>query len=86
MCIASLVLGICSLVIPFVGVIASIVGLILGIIGRNKAKEFRAPTGMATAGIVMSIIGFVGAIITVVAFTAIISLIATNPDTWYYYY
>lgn len=56
--IASLVLGIISLVLIFtgygtiVGIIAGIVGLILGI---NARKE--NPSGMATAGIVLSIIG-----------------------------
>ena len=55
--VASLVLGICSLVFPFIGFgwlscIVGIVGIILGALGRkNPAKQ-----GMATAGMVMSII------------------------------
>lgn len=57
MAVASLVLGICSLVFPFIGLgwlsmILGIVGIILGALGRKKAEK----KGMATAGIVMSII------------------------------
>jgi len=56
--IASLVLGIISLVLIFtgygtlVGIISGVVGLIIGI-GARKEN----PSGMATAGIVLSIIG-----------------------------
>ena len=57
MAVASLVLGICALVFPFIGlgwlsVLLGVVGVILGAIGRkNESKK-----GMATAGVVMSII------------------------------
>lgn len=55
--IASLVLGICSLVFPFIGLgwlscILGIVGVILGALGRKKSEK----KGLATAGMVMSII------------------------------
>lgn len=59
--IASLVLGIISLgawFLPICGLPVSITGLILGIVGRNSSKS-----GMATAGIVMTIIGLVLGII-----------------------
>ena len=57
MAVASLVLGIVALVFSFIGlgfisVIIGIVGIILGAIGRNNPEK----RGMATAGIVMSII------------------------------
>ncbi len=57
MAVASLVLGIISVVFPFIGLgliglIVGIVGLILGIIAKKKA-----PSGMATAGLVLSIVG-----------------------------
>ncbi|MBQ4109472.1 MAG: DUF4190 domain-containing protein [Clostridia bacterium] len=57
MAAASLVLGICSLVFPFIGLgwvstLLGIIGIILGAIGRNNPDK----QGMATAGIVMSII------------------------------
>lgn len=55
--VASLVLGICSLVCwfcPLVGLAVSIVGLVLGV-QANKLQR----RGMATAGVVLSIIGLV---------------------------
>ena len=57
MAVASLVLGICSLVFPFIGlgwlsVVLGLVGIILGALARKKETG----KGMATAGLVMSII------------------------------
>ena len=66
MAIAALVLGIISLVpiIPFpIGPISAIVGLVLAVIARKKAKEENAPSGMATAGMVLCIIGLALSII-----------------------
>lgn len=54
--IASMVLGICSLVIPFAGIATALVGLIMGVIAKKKSSEANMPSGMATAGIVCSII------------------------------
>jgi len=57
MAVASMVLGICALVFPFIGlgwlsILIGIVGIVLGALGRkNESKR-----GMATAGVVMSII------------------------------
>jgi len=65
MAVASLVLGIVSLVfviipgLQFIGAIVGLIGIILGILGRKKAKTENQPTGTATAGFVMSIIGTV---------------------------
>lgn len=50
--VASMVLGICSLVFPFGGVILAIIGLVLGRISINQSGD----SGMAKAGVVMSII------------------------------
>jgi hypothetical protein len=55
MAISSLVLGIVSLVlfcVPFIGIICGVIGLILGLVANSKPPKH----GMATAGIVMSII------------------------------
>ena len=58
MAVASLVLGIVSILfsfiggLNFIGLIVGIVGLVLGILAKKKA-----PSGMATAGIVLCIIG-----------------------------
>ena len=64
--IAGLVLGIVSAVIAWWGIYLSIVALVCGIVGiilaikgKKMAKEAGAPTGIATAGLVLSIIGTV---------------------------
>ena len=69
MSIAAMVLGIISLVIPYAGTGIAIVGLILGVVGKKKNTEVGATSGMATAGIVMSIIALAWS----VAFIAICS-------------
>jgi hypothetical protein len=60
-----------------------LVGLILGIIGRKKAAEVGAPTGMATAGLVMSIIGLAGAILVIVCIIALTAYTA-QVGAWYW--
>jgi len=74
MAIAGLVLGILSLVggsIPganaFPMWLFGIVGIILSSIARSKAKKTNQPTGIATAGLVLSIIGTIFAFITFLA-------------------
>ena len=64
--VAGLVLGIVSAVIAWWGIYLSIVALVCGIVGiilaikgKKMAKEAGAPTGLATAGLVLSIIGTV---------------------------
>jgi len=79
-----MVLGICSLCIPYAGVATAIVGLVLGIMGRNKALDVGAPTGMATAGIVCSIVGLGGAILTVILCISCIGAIGSSVP-WYMY-
>jgi len=64
--VASLVLGIISLVfvlipplwlVGWIGAIVGVIGIVLGALGRKNAKAASQPTGSATAGLVMSIIG-----------------------------
>lgn len=57
MAIASLVLGIIAIIFSFIGL--SIPGIILGIVGIVLAVLARKdnPSGMATAGLVVSIVG-----------------------------
>ena len=79
--VAGLVLGICSVVVGliingWVGLICGIIGIVLSVMGRNKAKAAGAPTGMGTAGLVLSIIGT--AIIAVVVISAIICVSAAE--------
>ena len=69
LCIAGLVLGIVSLVFVWLWYIAlatSIVGLVLSAVGRKKAKLAGAPTGLGTAGLVLSIIGLSVAVIVLI--------------------
>ena len=63
--IAGMVLGIVALAlfcIWYVAIPCAIVGLILSIIGKNKSKAANAPTGMASAGIILSIIALIIAV------------------------
>ena len=56
MTIASLVLGVislCGVVVPIIGVPLAIAGIILGFLGRRDVSQ----KSLATAGIVISIIG-----------------------------
>ena len=62
MAVAALVLGIfgtilCWFPAALLGVPLALVGLILGILARKNAVETQQPTGMPTAGLVMSIVG-----------------------------
>ena len=72
--VASLVLGILSLVfcwLPFLSWLLGLIGLILGAVGIGVGKKKGKPIGCAIAGLVMSIIGVVGAtIIWILVFAA----------------
>ncbi|MCL2574294.1 MAG: DUF4190 domain-containing protein [Defluviitaleaceae bacterium] len=68
--VASMVLGICSLVIPFIGTILAIVGIALAISAKNQGYV----GGMATAGLVCSIVAL--ALSVVMLFTCWIPLCA----------
>ncbi|MDR2864815.1 MAG: hypothetical protein LBV68_04305 [Spirochaetaceae bacterium] len=63
MAVAGLVLGILSALgafIPFVGFFAwviGVVGIVLSVLGKKKLIAEGSPTGIATAGLVLSIIG-----------------------------
>lgn len=78
MAIASLVLGICALVFPFIGLgwlsmLLGIVGIILGALGRKNVEK----KGMATAGVVMSIIAVALGLISWIACAACVGGLAT---------
>lgn len=78
MAVASLVLGICALVFPFIGLgwlsaLLGIVGIILGALGKKNVEK----KGMATAGLVMSIIAVALGLISWIACAACIGAIAS---------
>ena len=71
MAVAALVLGIIGIVFSWfpavvIGVPLAIIGIILGIVARKNATATAQPTGMATAGLVVSIIGLVFATLSTI--------------------
>jgi hypothetical protein len=87
--VASLVLGILGIVLcwfpaSLFGVPLGIVGLILGIVGRKNAGQTGMPTGLPTAGLVLSVIGVILSVASLVAcmacMTAVNREIANNPQ------
>ncbi|HBM98322.1 MAG TPA: hypothetical protein DD413_02740 [Ruminococcus sp.] len=73
---ASLVLGIASFFCC--GTICSILGIIFGIMSKSRQKE---NNGMATAGIVLSVVALVLGIIGV-----IVAVATGMLESYYYYY
>lgn len=57
--IAGFVVSCCSMLIGLYGV-TGLVGLILSAVGRSQAVNNGDKTGLATAGIVLGIIGIIG--------------------------
>ncbi len=86
--VAGLVLGICAVVIGFiasmaVGLVCGIIGIVLSAMGRGKAKAAGAPTGMATAGLVLSIIATAVCAIVWIAAIACVSAVENALNTYY---
>jgi hypothetical protein len=77
--VAGFVCALVGLLVSWVGwtVVLCVIGLVLSIMGRRQANERGAPTGLATAGIVMGIIGTVIAIIIIVF---VIILVSESED------
>ena len=73
--IAGFVCALVGLLVSWVGwtIVLCVVGLVLSIMGRRQAIERGAPTGLATAGIVMGIIGTVIAVIIIVFVIILVS-------------
>ena len=73
--VASLVMGILSLLVPYIGFILGI----LAIIFANKQRK-NYPTGTATAGFVLGIIGLcLNAILLFVMILGVITIILLTP-------
>lgn len=88
MAVASLVLGIVALVFAFIpGVswiawIGGVVGIVLGVLGRKREPEKK---GMATAGLVMSIVAVVLGVLMFIACAACLTAASNalgNSDVW----
>jgi len=89
MAVAGLILGILSLIggsIPVANTfpmwLFGLIGIIISAIARKKAKAAGQPSGMATAGLVLSIIGFVFALITFIACLAFAGAAASAFSSW----
>lgn len=67
--LVSLIFGLVALV-QCIPVIAGVVAIVTGVMGRKKARQQGAPTGMATAGIWLGVIGIVITIIWVIVLLA----------------
>ncbi|MBA2763929.1 MAG: DUF4190 domain-containing protein [Thermoleophilaceae bacterium] len=88
--VAALVLGILAIIFGIfvapLGIILGIIGIVLGVMARNAVK--RDPSigrgGMATAGLITSVVGVVIGIIIIViaiAFTAsVVNQLENDPD------
>lgn len=75
--VASLVLGIISIVCSFIGLhpvgaITGLIGIVLGAVGRKNPDK----KGIATGGLVCSIIGFILCVILFVACAACVGSLA----------
>ena len=69
--VASLVFGILGLVaawIPIVGLVLAAIGSTLGLVSVKQAKAQQQPTGVGTAGLVLSIIGVVAGLLMLSVF------------------
>ena len=81
MAVASLVLGILAIVFAIVGVGYQWIGAIVGIIGIVLGKKNPEKKGIATAGLVCSIIGTVLCLITFVACVACLGALGAGASS-----
>ena len=90
--IAGLVLGILSAIggwIPglnYVAWVIGIVGIVLSVLARKKAVNENRPTNMATAGLVLSIVGTALSLIGLCVCTVCVSAAASSlsdPGSWF---
>ena len=67
--IAGFVVSCCSMLIGLFGLVG-LVGLILSAIGRSQAKNEGSKTGLATAGLIIGIIGMLYNVVNMVGMFA----------------
>jgi len=74
------VLGICAIVIPipYLDVVMGVIGLVMAVTARKAGYR----GGLATAGLVLSIIGLVFAVWFTLSFIACMNYVNTFSDPW----
>lgn len=88
--IAALICGIVGIiggwipVVQYFTLVIAILGIVFGVIGKKKSKEAGEATGLATAGLVLGIIGtalcLIMVICTICALAAVGTLAAKSPE------
>lgn len=84
MAIGALVCGILSLIGGFIPVVnyftlvLAIVGIVLGVKARKDLAEQGLPTGMATAGMVLSIVSLSLTVLVIIASVACVACFASS--------
>jgi len=68
--LVSLILGLLSIFAACIPIILGIAAIVTGVSGKKKARAFGQSTGMATAGIILGIIGIVISLIIGAVFLA----------------
>jgi Domain of unknown function (DUF4190) len=82
MAIASLILG-----IVWLGGVGSLLALIFGIVGKNQIEASggsQSGRGLATAGIVLGILGLIGAVLWILLIIAVIGSPTNSSPTYTY--
>jgi len=79
MAVGGFVTGLLSLlvgwIVPVVGVVLGVLGIVLGSLGRSRGRREHAPTGLATAGLVL---GAIGLVIAVLVWAAAVAIVANS--------
>lgn len=81
--IAGMVLGIVAAALFclwFISVPCAIVGLILSIMGKGKSKAAGQPTGMATAGLILSVVGLVLGVVYVIFWVVFAATVVSSVN------
>lgn len=82
--VASLILGILAVISiftgwgSFIGFVLAVIGVILGV---NAKKESGGASGMATAGIALSVIGIITSSIGVICFACVGTMVGLSACT-----
>jgi EamA domain-containing membrane protein RarD len=67
---------------PYVSIVLAIIGLVLGVVGRKKNTEVGAPSGMAIAGLVLSIVALAVSVVVFATCTAALCATRNAVNSW----